>query len=154
MLFPTHLVAGYLLARRWDLPPYWAVAGAALPDVVDKPLAMAGIFDLYHSVGHSLFVLVGGLVVFALGRAAVAVWLGWASHLALDAVHMAVNGRPEDVRFLAWPLLEHTPAVTLPPVEFAVHYLGTPSFYVEVVIWLVAAALYLSSRWPSRGQYS
>lgn len=154
MLFPTHLVAGYLLAFRWDFPPYWVVAGTALPDVVDKPLAMAGVSDLYHSVGHSLLALAGALAVLALGRAAVAVWLGWASHLALDAAHVIVNGRPEDVRFLAWPLLEYTPTVTLPPVEFAVYYLGTPSFYAEVLIWLVAAALYSSSRWPSRGQYS
>jgi hypothetical protein len=153
MLFPTHLVAGYLLTLRWDRSPYWAVGGAALPDVVDKSVSMTGFYGLYHSAGHSLLALAGALVVLALGRAAVAVWLGWASHLALDATHVIVNARPADVRFLAWPVVEYTPAVTLPPVEFAVHYLGTPSFYVEVLIWgIFAAALYCSSRWPSRGQ--
>lgn len=154
MLFPTHLLVGYVLGRRWDLPAVWVVVGAALPDVVDKSLASAGVFELYHTVGHSLAALVvGGAALLAGGnlagrngtlgnvadRIGPALWAGWASHLVLDAVHMIVNGRPADVQFLAWPAVHHVPAVHLPPVEFAFHYLWTPSFFLEVAIWLGVA---------------
>jgi hypothetical protein len=161
VLFPTHLAAASLLSLRGDLPPVWAVAGAAVPDLLDKPIAMAGLYRLYHSVGHSVVVLVGvtvlgfaGLGTVASGpghatfardsprwRAGAAVWVGWASHLALDAVHVLFNGRPGDVRFLAWPLLEHTPAVRLPPLEFAVHYVATPAFFIEVAVWVGVVAV-------------
>lgn len=138
MLFPTHLVAAYLVGRRWNLPTYWVVLGAALPDVVDKPLAMAGVLELYHTVGHSLLLL-GALSVLGLaGRQWAAFLVGWASHLFLDSVHQTVNGRPEDVRFLAWPVVRHEPAVQLGPVDFLFHYPGTPSFFLEIPIWIAA----------------
>ena len=80
------------------------------------------------------------------GRLGVALWVGWASHLGLDAVHMVVNGRPDDVRFLAWPFVHHVPAVDLPPVEFFFHYLWTPSFFLEVAMWLGAGLLLVAER--------
>jgi hypothetical protein len=143
LLFPTHLAAAYVLGERWDLSVPLLVAGAALPDLIDKPAATLGIVDLYQTAGHSLLVLVMGFVVVFVRRAWTPFWLGWASHLALDAVHMLLNGRPADVLFLTWPLIEHVPAVDLPPIEFAVHYLGTPSFYAEFVVWGALAALLL-----------
>lgn len=161
MLFPTHLLVGYVLGRRWDLPAVWVVAGAALPDVVDKSLASAGVFELYHTVGHSLAaLLVGGGAILVgrdvagrsvvgrniAGRIGPALWAGWASHLVLDAIHMIVNGRPADVQFLAWPAVYHVPEVQLPPVEFAFHYLWTPSFFLEVAIWLGVAAVAVNER--------
>ena len=135
MLFPTHLAAAYVVGTRWNLPPLPLVAGAAAPDLVDKPAAMIGITDLYQSAGHSLSLLVVGFAVVFVRRAWTPFWLGWASHLLLDAFHMLVNGRPDDVRFLGWPALRHTPAVDLPPVAFFLHYVGTPSFYLEFVVW-------------------
>jgi len=151
VLFPTHIVAAYLLSLRWNSSPAWAVAGAALPDMIDKPIAMSGLYDLYHSIGHSglvcLAVTLVGLGVLALGRGPTlrqvgpALWIGWASHLALDAVHMLFNGRPGDARFLLWPVVEHSPAVRLPPLEFAAHYVGTPAFYVELFVWIVLLAV-------------
>jgi hypothetical protein len=159
VLFPTHLVAAYLLTARWDFPPALTVVGGALPDLVDKPVAMAGVYSLYHSAGHSAVVLVLatllGLGFVALrdrhrtGVALLAVRVGWASHLALDAVHMLFNGRPGDARFLAWPLVEHAPAVRLPPLEFAVHYVGTPALYLELLVWAAFAAV-LARRVRSR----
>lgn len=139
MLFPTHLVAAYLIGKRWDLSLFWVITGAAAPDVIDKPLATAGLVDLYHSVGHSVLLFLGVSVVVLVRREWAALWVGWASHLLLDASHMVINGRPEDIQFLAWPLIKHTPAVHLPPIEFLFYYLGTPSFYVEIAIWLVFA---------------
>lgn len=135
MLFPTHLVAAYVLGERWDLSTPLVVAGAALPDVVDKPLAMAGVTPQYQTVGHSLLALCGALVVVFVRREWTPFWVGWASHLSLDAVHMLLNGRLGDLRFLFWPVVEHRPAVDLPPVEFFVFYLGTPSFYAEFLVW-------------------
>jgi len=152
VLFPTHLLVGYVLGRRWDLPVLAVIAGAALPDVLDKPLAMAGVFELYQTVGHSLLVLVVAGVSVTVGRSGrlrelgVALWVGWASHLVLDAVHMIVNGRPADVRFLGWPLLRHVPAVQLPPVEFAFHYLWTPSFFLEAAAWIGVGLLLATDR--------
>jgi len=163
VLFPTHLVAAYLVTVRWDLPPALTVAGAALPDLVDKPVAMAGVSPLYHSAGHSAVVL-GLATLLGLGSVALrdrprtrgallAVCVGWASHLVLDAVHVLFNGRPGDVRFLAWPLVEHAPAVRLPPLEFAVHYVGTPAFYLELLVWAGFAAV-LARRVRSRADRS
>jgi len=164
MLFPTHLAAAYLVGERWAYPSVPVVLGAALPDVVDKPLAMAGVVDLYHSVGHSLLALLGLAVAVRLsgpsaavrvpgssaaarvGRTGLALWVGWASHLALDAGHMVLNGRPGDVRFLAWPFVRHRPAVHLPPVEFLGHYLGTPASVVEVGIWAGVAYVAVTDR--------
>jgi hypothetical protein len=146
MLFPTHLVAAYLLGRQWRRSIPLVVLGAALPDLVDKPLGMLGVTDLYHSVGHSLFALVAVSLLASQSRVLVPLCLGWGSHLVLDAVHMVLNGRPVDVQFLAWPVIRHTPAVDLPPVAFAVQYVGTPSFFVEVVIWVVFGVVLVTSR--------
>jgi len=149
VLFPTHLLAGYVLGHvlfgtgrlaDWRHRPAWlGVLGAALPDLLDKPLATLGVTDLFHSVGHSLatlVVLLGVVATVRRRRAAWTVWTAWASHLALDSVHMVVNGRPADVLFLLWPVVAHSPQVTLPPGQFAQFYVGTPAFLLEVVCWL------------------
>jgi hypothetical protein len=146
MLFPTHLVAAYLLGRQWRLSVPLAVLGAALPDLVDKSAAMLGVFELYHSVGHSLLALAVLSVAALRSRTLRPLWVGWSSHLALDALHMVLNGRPADVQFLAWPFVRHTPAVDLPPVAFAAQYVGTTAFYVEVVVWLAVGYAVLSDR--------
>lgn len=103
MLFPTHLAAGYLLGRGARLAPAWVVAGAALPDALDKPLAMVGVTGLYHSVGHALLFALPLVAAWALDRDRRARWgalaVGCASHLALDALHVVVNGRPTERSF-------------------------------------------------------
>ena len=135
MLFPTHLVAAGLFSRVTRLSPLWLVVGAAIPDVVDKPLGTLGVTTLFHSVGHSL-VLVAVMVPLALWRReGLAVATGWASHLALDALHVVVNGRPEDALFLLWPLVLPPDPLGIPPGEFFWYYLGSPSFYLELLIW-------------------
>jgi hypothetical protein len=138
MLFVTHLVAAVALGRRVVLSPAWLVVGAALPDVVDKPLAMAGVVDLYHTVGHSALLAVLAVPAAMAGRRGLAVAVGWASHLALDTFHVVVNGRPEDAVFLVWPLTAPATPLKLPPGQFFLYYLGSPSFFIEVGIWLAA----------------
>jgi len=141
VLFLTHLLVAALLGRQTHLPSVWIVAGAALPDLMDKPLAMVGVIEVYQSIGHSLLF---GAVILPLalyGLVGRAVAIGWGSHLVLDVLHLVLNGRPEHVRFLGWPLMVPTDPLNLPPVAFAIQYLGTPSFIVEVILWLGAAGL-------------
>lgn len=151
MLFPTHLVAAYLLGRWVQLPIVPLLIGAALPDVIDKPLAMLGVVDLYHSIGHSLLALGLFAIVLMFGERWIAFWIGWASHLVLDVVQMVLNGRPEDSLFLLWPIVQHQPAVDLGPVQFAMYYVGTPAFWVEVGIWLLFFAIVLDAGYRKRG---
>ena len=141
MLFPTHLLVAGLLARRIRLSVGWAVIGAALPDLVDKPLASLGVVDLFHTVGHSALLAVVVLPVAFVSRAGLAAAVGWASHLFLDAFHVIANGRAGDALFLVWPLAVPPDPLALPPGEFFVFYLWSPSFFVEVTVWMGAAAL-------------
>lgn len=142
MLFPTHLLAAAVLGRVSRLSPLWLVVGTALPDIVDKPLAMAGVVDLYHSVGHSALLLAVAVPVALTGRAGLALAVGWGLHLLLDALHVVVNGRPGDAVFLVWPLAVPADPLALPPGSFFTYYVGSPSFYLEVVCWLAVLAFF------------
>lgn len=146
MLFPTHLAAGYLLGRRVRWSTMWVVVGAALPDLVDKPLALAGAVDLYHSVGHSLVLAAVLLPLAARDGRGTAALVGWASHLLLDAVHVVVNGRAADAAFLGWPLVVPPSPPALGPVAFARVYVGTPAFVLDLAIWAALAWTLLAGR--------
>jgi len=76
MLFPTHLLAAALLGRASRLSALWLVVGTALPDAVDKPLAMAGVTSLFHSVGHSALLVVVAVPVALTGRTGLALAVG------------------------------------------------------------------------------
>jgi hypothetical protein len=140
MLFPTHLVAGALVGTRVRLPMAWIVVGAALPDLIDKPLASVGAVELYHTIGHSVAFAVVLAPLAIPSRSGLAVAVGWASHLLLDALHVVVNGRSTDALFLLWPVAVPADPFNLAPIPFARQYLWTPSFLLEVGIWLVAGA--------------
>ncbi|MFB6118020.1 metal-dependent hydrolase [Halosegnis sp.] len=141
MLFVTHLAAAALVGRWTRLAPAWLVVGAALPDLVDKPLATVGLVDVYHSVGHSALLVAVAIPVALVGRAGLAVAVGWGSHLLLDAAHVIINGRAGDALFLAWPLTGPADPLRIPPGAFFVYYVGTPAFYLEVGFWLALAVL-------------
>jgi hypothetical protein len=145
VLFATHLLVAGLLASARRLPAPALVFGAALPDLVDKSLASLGVVDLFHTVGHSALLAPLALLVALRGPQGVALALGWASHLLLDALHIVVNGRPTDAYFLAWPLIEPPTPLAIPPGEFFWYYLWSPSFFLEVGIWLFAAVV--AVRW-------
>jgi len=95
----------------------------------------AGRDWLFHSLGHSCLSVVVMIPVARPGRAGLAVAMGWAPHLTLDAIHVIVNGRPADALFLFWPIVTPPDPLTLPPGSFFVYYVGTVSFYVERLIW-------------------
>lgn len=158
VLFPTHLVIPLLIVRG-RFPVLWVVFGAALPDLVDKPLATVGLVPLYHSVVHSALFgsafLAAWLVTRRTGTAVavervLAVAIGWATHLGADALHLVLNGRPGNAVFLLWPVVPTWDSIDASPALFVVRYLWTPSFYVEVGIWLLAGLLLLWDRVPER----
>lgn len=149
VFFPTHLLVAVLIGRG-RFPTVWVVFGAALPDVVDKPLAMAGVVQTYHTVVHSA--LFGAVFAVALVLAwstergpsvgvVVATLVGWGSHLGADALHITLNGRPENTVFLIWPVVETWDSIDAGPGPFILQYAGTTSFYLEVVIWVCAGYL-------------
>jgi len=146
VLFPTHLVAAALVGRASRLPTVWLVAGAAVPDVVDKPLGVLGVVDLYHSVGHTALAAPLAVAVALSGRAGLAAAVGWGAHLLLDALHVVVNGRPGDALFLGWPLAVPPDPFAVPPGEFVLLYLWTPSFLLELLLWAALAAHLLGER--------
>jgi len=143
VLFLTHLAAAVLLARWSRLTPGWAVVGAAAPDVVDKPLAMVGVTELFHSAGHSLLLAILVVPVMRSGRTGLAAGAGWLSHLLLDALHVVVNGRPADALFLLWPAVVPPNPLAIPPGSFFWYYLWSPSFYLEGIVWGALAVIVL-----------
>ncbi len=149
MLFATHLLAAGLLARRLRASIGWAIVGAALPDLVDKPLAALGVVELFHSVGHTALLAIVVVPVAMLGRAGVAAAVGWGSHLGLDAFHVIVNGRAGDAMFLVWPLAVPPDPLAIPPGAFFIYYLWSPSFFVEVAVWAGTVVLVIRA-WRDR----
>lgn len=135
MLFPTHLAAAALVGRQSGLSVWWLLVGATVPDAVDKGLATLGVVDLFHTVGHTALLVLLLVPAATRGRRWLALAVGWGSHVALDAVHIAVNGRFGDLAFLTWPLVRPADPLALAPLPFVSYYLGSPSFYLEFVIW-------------------
>lgn len=153
MLFVTHLVAAVILGRVSQLSTVWLVVGAAFPDLLDKSLGMVGVFELYHSIGHSAFLVPLFVAIALYSRIGLAVAIGWGSHLLLDVVHVVINGRAGHALFVVWPLVESADPLGIPPGEFFWYYLGTPSFYLEIVLWILLAVMitagWISERSPS-----
>lgn len=154
VLFPTHLLVAVLLGRG-RYPTAWVVFGAALPDLLDKPLAMAGLVQTYHTAAHSA--LFGAVFAAALllawstergpgVEAVVATLVGWGSHLGADALQITLNGRPENTVFLLWPVVDTWDSIDAGPGVFVLQYVGTTSFYLEVVLWLCGGYLLLRER--------
>ena len=122
-----HLAVGYLvyagvLDRRFRRSPgglaVLVVAIATqLPDLVDKPLAWRlGVIPHGRSLAHSVLVatvviLVVWWVLRSAGRGdlAVAFGVGYASHLAADAIRPALAGEWAQLAFLGWPLFALPP---------------------------------------------
>jgi len=148
MLFLTHLAAAAIVGRVSRLSTLWLLVGAALPDVLDKPLGALGVVELYHSVGHSVFLALLFAPIALYGRGGAAAAIGWVSHLGLDVLHVVINGRPDHALFLLWPFAEPAAPLAIPPRAFFWYYLGTPSFYLEIVLWAALLAVLVADRSP------
>jgi len=140
-----HVAVGYLLvslyrhARYRDAPreavAFAAVFGAALPDLVDKPLSWGlGLFPEGYSVAHSVFVAAAVLAL-AYGLAyrtghlsvgtATAFAIGWGSHLVGDVLFPAVQGGRLAFARVLWPV------VTLPPYEQRLGFFTRTMLYLH-----------------------
>ncbi|WP_224335616.1 metal-dependent hydrolase [Haloprofundus halobius] len=177
MWFPTHLAIGYLLGARFRLSVWWCLLGAALPDLVDKPLGLAGVFPAYQTVSHSL---VGLALVAAVFRsptsdrrttASLAFGVGWLSHLGADFLQLTLDGRTAHaIGMLGWPVTHWSnpmvdgsvpgytdtllSAVPFLSEGYLSHYLTSASFPLELLVCLVALALSLAKRRRERRSVS
>lgn len=168
-----HLAVGYLaLVARRRAPPggpaVLAVAfGTQFPDLVDKPLAWyLGVIPNGRSLTHSAITatVVVALVWWVAARRdrtalAAAFGLGYASHLAADALYPALAGNLAHLAFLGWPVL---PAIdyagpTSVTVRFAALFATFAAGQVpldvafEAGLAVVAAALWARHGFPGLG---
>lgn len=141
MLFPTHLLVAGLFGRVTRISTPWLIVGGAAPDLIDKPLALAGAVEVYHSVGHSVLLLVLIVPLAMINSAGLAAALGWGSHITLDALHVVVNGRPMDLLSLVWPVTIPPDPLGIPPGSFVFYYIGSTSFVLEVALWLLGGVI-------------
>lgn len=146
-----HLAFGYLLysgtvhlrraGRPGDVAVVLLLFATQLPDLIDKPLAWTfGVLPVGQSLAHSLLFAVPLLVVgflearrFANPEYALAVAVGYLSHLGGDVIYWVFRGGGLTVGFLFWPLV---PAQPVAPMGFFakfdellagfVSFLGTP----------------------------
>lgn len=131
---PGHLAFGYLCYSlyyhiRWKQPPpgYETLVlaiGTQFPDLVDKPLALLGIFPYSRYVGHSLVTIALLAVLLWLvteatpsRRELVAPFtVGAVSHSISDIAPKMLNGKPlgNDFGWLLWPVIGGTPSYPSP----------------------------------------
>lgn len=122
------------------------VVGAALPDLIDKPVAEVGLVAAYHTVGHSLFVaagVVGAAVVLRRHgrRRAVPLTVGWRSHLACDPYVAVPNYLADYLRPVTTPVRSAEPTG-----QYAARYVTTHRFATGLLLAAVAVALALVVR--------
>jgi len=143
MLFATHLVGGYIASRILKMPVELVVLGAALPDLIDKPLGILEIAPHYHSIGHSVFTIFFLILVAVKIKILIPVIIGFLTHLCQDALHILINRGLEKTTFIFYPLtFPNKPKITDGSVDFIANfwsnYLWTTGFYIEFVFWGIA----------------
>ncbi|MFP8954115.1 metal-dependent hydrolase [Natrialbaceae archaeon A-arb3/5] len=154
----VHLAVGYLCYAaysRWQRgePPaeaaaLVAVVGAALPDLLDKPIWYAGLVDVGRTIGHSLlFAVPLVLVVWLFARTrnrralGVAFAVGYFSHVLTDIPWHILSGDYHELGFLLWPLTpmpDYTgtkPLGIVGGVEITTLWLEAVILVAGVVLW-------------------
>jgi membrane-bound metal-dependent hydrolase YbcI (DUF457 family) len=162
-VFPLgHALLGYLLyvvfARA--IPgryPHGVRLGALLlgtqfPDLVDKPLAFAGVLVSGRSLAHSLVFAAGLLAVlwYVARRSrrpqlAVAFGFGHVSHLVGDAIGPIATGRFGELTFLLWPVFparEYGSDEIAPWVRITRYY-ASPEVAPELLLVPLAVAVFV-----------
>lgn len=147
----VHLVVGYICYAGYtrlgyretpsSKPTIVALFAAVLPDLIDKPLWLAGIVPVGRTIGHSLLFAVPlvSLVWFVFQkrdrqRLGIAFAIGYGSHIATDIPWHILAGDYEELGFLFWPLT-HMPAYT------GTKSLGTLAGIEITTLWLEAVIL-------------
>ncbi|ELY98845.1 membrane-bound metal-dependent hydrolase [Natrialba chahannaoensis JCM 10990] len=162
----VHLAVGYIcyaLYTRWrtgriptETAALVAIAGAALPDLLDKPIWLAGLVDVGRTIGHSLlFAIPVVAAVWLLSRVrgqqalGIAFAIGYGSHIATDIPWHVLSGDLHELGFLLWPLTpmpEYTgtkPLGTVPALEITV-----TTLWLEAVILVAGIALWRADGYP------
>ena len=160
----VHLAVGYLCyaalvryrhgrAPR-DAPAVVVLFAALLPDLIDKPLASAGVVPVGRTVAHSLLIAVPLVVAVWLvadrrGRPTlgVAFAVGYLSHVAADVPWHVLSGAVDELGFLLWPLTE-MPAYTGVKPLGEVAGLSVTTLWIEAVVLLVGFALWIADGLP------
>jgi hypothetical protein len=138
-----HLAISVLLvhARRYaGRAAALCLAGAVVPDLVDKPLVAAGVVDVSHTVGHSVPVLgvaAGATAALPAVRPAAPLVAGWAAHVAADLV----VAYPRFLVNYAWPLLAPRPTPDDPLVAYWLEYAAGPLGAFEASLVVLAGVL-------------
>ena len=130
-MFPSsHVAIGYLLYSAYshlrfrrspgEFAAFLAFLAALLPDLIDKPLWLAGVVTWGRAVGHSFLLIlpltavVGCIIYVKRGEtdATVAFGLGIVAASIFDGIGQfmqgSLSGDLEEVSFWVWPL--HVPA--------------------------------------------
>ncbi len=162
----VHLAVGYLCyagytRRRYgsvpgEYPTLAAILGAALPDLIDKPIWLAGVVDVGRTIGHSLLLVVPlVIVVWLVTRTrdreilGVAFAIGILSHIATDIPWHVLSGDYHELGFLLWPITpmpEYTgtkPLGTVPGLEVT-----ATTLWLEAVILVAGVALWWADGRP------
>jgi hypothetical protein len=162
----VHLAVGYLCYAAYarldrgeppaEGPALAAIAGAALPDVLDQSLYHAGLTPVGRTVGHSLlFALPVIAVVLLLTRRrgrellGVAFAIGYGSHIATDTPWHVLAGDFHELGFLLWPIT-HMPAYSGVKPLGTVPGLGleATTLWLEAVIFVAGIALWRADGYP------
>lgn len=156
----VHLAVGYLCyaayaRRRFDAvpregPALAATVGAALPDLLDKPIRLVGLVGVGRTIGHSLLfalplVVAVGLYACSSDRdlLGIAFAAGYLSHLATDVPWHVLAGDFHELGFLLWPVTPMPPYTgtkplgTLPGLEATV-----TTLWLEAVVLVAGVGLW------------
>ncbi|MFC6904715.1 metal-dependent hydrolase [Halalkalicoccus tibetensis] len=167
MLPPVHLAVGYLCyaalvrfrghgapAERATLA---ALLGAALPDLIDKPIHWLGVVPVGRTIGHSLLLALPLVaLVWVLARRAgerelgVAFAVGILSHIATDVPWHLVSGEYHELGFLLWPVT-HMPEYTGTATLGTLAGVEVTTLWIEAVILVCGVALWVADGTPGAG---
>jgi hypothetical protein len=132
-----HIGIGRKLVSPWsrDLPRVPLIVGMLLPDLIDKPLYYAGVWDYVsctRTFGHTglllVFLLIAGY--FARSQAWLALGCGVATHLLLDCLMDGFGAKSTWIA-LTWPILYR---------DFAHYYLSVPGHVQSLLVGPVVVA--------------
>jgi Predicted membrane-bound metal-dependent hydrolase (DUF457). len=116
------------------------LAGAVVPDLIDKPLVWAGVFDIGHTVGHSvvtLGVITAVVTIISPLRILAPAVLGYATHILADLF----VAYPKFLTNYAWPLLPQRPTPDGPVLDYWLAYAGSGPGVVEASVVVLAVGL-------------
>ena len=116
------------------------LAGALVPDLIDKPLFWAGVFDISHTVGHSvvtLGVIAAAVTMISRLRVLAPAVLGYATHILADLF----VAYPKFLINYAWPVLPQRPTPDGPALDYWLAYAESGPGVVEASVVVLAVGL-------------